>query len=152
MQVAGNQGVAFREARWKLVPIHGQHLSLSPAFNHPHWKVRELPGESAIMVAAHGDQFRTLAQFSQSLLDPLTLRRARARRMHHIAQKNDTPRSQFSARPEHLLASPRIRQRPQFSAPPLRPAIAQMQIRHNQGLRNGQQQRSGSMRQHSGQN
>jgi hypothetical protein len=27
-----------------------------------------------------------------------------------------------------------------------------MQIRHNQGLRNGQQQRSGSMRQHSGQN
>ena len=35
---------------------------------------------------------------------------------------------------------------------PLRPAIAQMQIRHNQGLRNGQQQRSGSMRQHSGQN
>ncbi len=98
------------------------------------------------MVPAHGDQLHGTAERGQHFLDPLAFGAAWPRCVDKIAEKHDPFRAAFLAKAQQFFARALVRKRPEFTAAPLRPTVAQVNVGNHSSFGFVNPERAGSVR------
>ncbi len=141
-----NEQIAFPPRRgFQLVAMDRGNQFVRPIVPLFNLEMSKIPQERSVVISPHRNQFRSACQFQQYLLNPFAFRRGRLRCMHQIAEKHNALRPQALDHLKQLLPRAEIRQWSQLAAPPLRPAITEMHIRHERRSRRLEPQRSRRM-------
>ena len=102
------------------------------------------------MVAANEDQFRVSGQLIENGLDVEPLFGCGPWSVNQVAEKYDDARLQFGDEGEHFGLRFRVDHRPQFTAPPLGPAVAEVHVCEKNRLPGRKPQRAAGVRESSG--
>jgi hypothetical protein len=131
MKVTENQCAGLRNRRAiQPVAMKRRDGTAGPSLRGGKCQVAEFAGEGPIVIAAHGDDLRTLRKKSEGLFDISAFWFAGTGGVYQIAHENDKLRFQFCAKLQQFVASLKISKRTQLAATALRPTVAQMQIGH----------------------